>query len=202
MGLKQVTGIRMKNGMDETITTKGTVSASGNFVVASQGRFNASMKWSPSKRKVGTDSRILMRLDISVSHYNGDTQGDYLLPYLSGRVVQIKGSFGSRTIVATPFDNETNRQYKNALISQDIWDAMKESIKEAIKNAMECAKLGKAPATAINSEYIENADEFMTLAESVAKQNTTVSDSTKAADAAPANSDIVDGILNGEDAGK
>lgn len=172
MGTKAISGIRMKNGMDEIISTTGVVSPSGKFVVAAQGRFNTGMKWTPTRKNNGTDSHIPMRLDISVSHYDETTgQGEFVMPYLSGRVIQIKGSFGSRTIVATPFDNDTVRQYKNALVSQDIWDAMKESIKIAIHEAVECSKNGKTMATASNSEFIDNADEFLNVAEKVAKQN-------------------------------
>lgn len=199
---KEVKGIKMKNGMDEVITTTGVVSASGKFVVAAQGRFNSQMKWTPSKKTVGTDSRIPMRLDISVAHFDSEKgiQGSFLMPYLSGRVVQIKGSFGSRTIIATPFDNDSNRQYKNALIEQDIWDAMKSAIKFAIKDATECAKSGKVMATAANSEYIDNADDFLAMAEKVAAitpQKTATAGEAGASSISAQNAEMVDKLLNG-----
>lgn len=197
---KEIKGIKMKNGMDEVLTTTGVLSASGKYVVAAQGRFNSQMKWNPSKRTVGTDSRIPMRLDISVSHYEKDVQGSFLMPYLSGRVVQIKGSFGSRTIIATPFDNDTNRQYKNALIEQDIWDAMKVAIKLAITDAIESAKTGKVSASAANSEFIDNADDFLAMAEKVAHSTLqkVMTQNTGVATPSATNAAIVDKLLGGD----
>jgi hypothetical protein len=125
----------MKNGMDEILSTTGVVTEDGKFVVAAQGRFVKDAKWNTSRKGNGTEFRIPMRLDMSISHMNGEEQGDFLFPYISGRVLHLKGSFGSRLTVVTPFDNESRNQYKNAVVDAKIFAAMKDAIKFAIADA-------------------------------------------------------------------
>jgi hypothetical protein len=160
-----IQNIKMKNGMDEILSTTGVVTEDGKFVVAAQGRFVKDAKWNTSRKGNGTEFRIPMRLDMSISHMNGEEQGDFLFPYISGRVLHLKGSFGSRLTVVTPFDNESRNQYKNAVVDAKIFAAMKDAIKFAITDATERAQEGRAVITASSSEYIDNADAFLEMSE-------------------------------------
>jgi len=141
------------------------VTEDGKFVVAAQGRFVKDAKWTPSKKGNGTEFRIPMRIDLSISNMDGDTQGDFLFPYISGRVLHLKGNFGSRLTVVTPFENESRNQYKNLVVDAKIFAAVKEAIKFAVKDATERAKEGKAVVTASSSEYIDNAEAFLEMSE-------------------------------------
>lgn len=168
---KKVDGIRMKNGMDEVLTTSGFITDDEKFVVAANGRFVTNPTWLPTKKGNGTEFSIKMRLDISVSLMNNGVQGEFLIPYASGRVLHIRGSFGSRLTVATPFENESRNQYKNLLVSTGIFDAMKDAIKYAIDTAVEHGE-DNSMVTASNSEYIGDADAFLAKSESLVTKPT------------------------------
>jgi len=167
---QKMSGVRINTWNDDVMKVDGVISNNGRFVAGATARYNPKLDWTPSRRTAGTDTRILMRIDATISHVDEDgKQGDDLFDYISCRVMQIRGSFGQRIRVMTPFDNEANRQFKNLSISADMYDALKDALKMSITDAQKRAERGEGAPTSANSEFIEDSATFIGLAEKVAQ---------------------------------
>lgn len=170
MGQK-MSGMKINTWNDDVMKVNGVISNNGKFVAGATARYNPKLDWTPSRRTAGTDTRIIMRIDATISFVNEDgQQGEDLFDYVSCRVMQIRGSFGQRIRVMTPFDNEANRQFKNLSISTDAYDALKDAIKLSIDEAQERAERGEAAPVSATSEFIEDSATFIGLAEKVAAE--------------------------------
>lgn len=169
MGQK-MSGMKINTWNDEVMKVDGIISNNGKFVAGATARYNSKLDWTPSRRTAGTDTRTLMRIDATISLVENGEQGENLCNYVSCRVMQIRGSFGQRISVMTPFDNEANRQFKNLSISSEAYDALKEAIKISIDAAQERAERGEFSPTSTNSEFIEDSEMFIGLAEKVANE--------------------------------
>jgi len=134
--MKTVHNVKCQNYRQNDIITSGTVTDCGKYVVSSVVRPGSSI-WSKSKSNNDVQVNILNRVDISISEWNDEKQeqGQYLLPYVSYRIMQTKMLDGNGSIFeASVFDNENTRtQYKNALLGETLWKTMKVEIARSAK---------------------------------------------------------------------
>ncbi len=180
MSRKQVSDISVKNAMGEFVKTIGVVSADERFVVGCVGRMNPKPVWKEkTNEETGnvTRSRISMRIDANVSLWDNEKgQGAVVIPYLSCRTIEIEGGFGSMIRFGTPFDNDNDRkQYKNALISEDLWETMQEALGAAADACINAAEKGEVSAISANKHISDPkrlskiTDMLMQKAETAAK---------------------------------
>jgi len=155
MERKIVKGISLKNAMNEYVKTTGVVSEDGKFVVGAVARMNRTPVW---KKKVNeetgneTRSRVPARVDINISLWSDEgEQGTVIMPYLSGRVIEIEGGFGSMQRFGTSFDNGNDRlQYKNTLINEDLFETINIAMGLAVDECIEAAEKGEVTLVAGN----------------------------------------------------
>lgn len=160
--------VRVNTWNDDALKVNGVKSESGMFCAGASARYNPKLEWTPSQRTAGTDTRTLMRIDATISAVKDGEQSEDVFPYISCRLMQIRGSFGQRIRMMTPFDNEANRQFKNLSIAADMFNALKGALKEAIDDAKARAKRGEGAPVSATSEYIDDSAEFISLAEQIA----------------------------------
>jgi len=105
-----------------------------------------------------------VRVDVNISTWNG-SQGEIIVPYLSCRVTEIEGSFGSMTRFGTPFDNGDDRkQYKNALISDELFDTMQQAMGIAVEKCMDEFEKG-GTTSIITNKYLSDSRRLSKIAD-------------------------------------
>lgn len=196
---KVIDRVKVMNGMKEIIETEGVLTESGHFVVGAVGRMNGKPQWkqssTPGKQ---TESRIIMFIDASVATYGENGQGEFVIPIASCRILEIRGSFGKRMMIATPFDNDNDRkQYKNLVVSDEIASALTKACGLASKDAMKAvAEGGSSRVVIAPQEIADEAMELSALADKLASAALAESAKNTANEAPSQNNELAERILN------
>jgi hypothetical protein len=135
-------------------------------------RFTGIKEFKPSSRTVGVESRMDIRFDIQVSEYDATAkqQGDAIIPYLSMRLMSIKSAKSGERQLLAGLDNDSNRQYKNIVVSDKIWNAMIEECRRAVDEAVERELKGTGMTIVSNVNIISNAAKFAEASNKVAER--------------------------------
>lgn len=159
--------VKIKGGMNlESMTVKGY--AEGKFVAGGAARFFKT-SWKPSTTGSNTESRVLQFIDVSISAWDGEQQGEFILPTISARVMQTRGAaFGTRIFVSYPFDNERqNVRFRSLSLSEDMMSAFKGAVKFAIEEATEGYNEQGGGSVMSNTDFIGNADKLLEVASKI-----------------------------------
>lgn len=137
---------------------EGTLTSDEKYVVAAWARLMPRPEWRTSEA-TQNKFRMLGRFDITVAEWDGEKQGEDIISYASGRITELEGN---RVSLGSPFDNASNRQYKNLLVSSSIAQATTEEMNRAYVDLNRKLKNGEPIQSGVS--FIENASEFIGLA--------------------------------------
>lgn len=160
MQTKTVSGVQAKNqNLQSYPEQDGTLSSDGKYVAVAYARLLRNATWRKNE-DTGRQSRMVGRFDITVSEWDGEQQGGDVISYCGGRILELEGK---RLMLGGPFDNTSNRQFKNLIVSSTINDAVESEIARAYDDLKNKLKNGEEIRSGVS--FIENADEFITMAE-------------------------------------
>ena len=203
--MKVVQNIQMKTGLGNFVSGQGTLTEDERYVVSGVGRHTGETQFKPSTRTPGVETKIDMRFDIAVSEYENGAQGDQVIPYLSMRLLSIKSARSGLRQVLVGVDNDTNRQFKNLVISDKIWEAVKAECGRAAREASQRVIEGKSLTIISNVDLGTNSAEFAQAASMVAEQRAKANAAAQATQPQlPAQSDVAQKLdeIAGEDGEK
>ena len=166
--MKTVTGITMKTGLGQNVSGSGTLTENEHYVVSAIARFTGEQNFKPSTRTEGVESRIDMRMDVAVHEYHDKKQGDAVIPYLSMRVLSIKSAKAGLRQFLSGLDNDSNRQYKNLIVSDQIWQAIGQECTRAIEESIKRENTGEQITIVSNIALVKDASAFAEAAGKVA----------------------------------
>jgi hypothetical protein len=158
--LKVVKNVKVQDFRGTDRVGIGVVTDDGKYLVSAMCR-QGSPRWSPSRNSKDVEVNILNRVDISISEWNGDKQGEYIMPYVSHRIMQTRLASGDGSCFeASVFDNENTRtQFKNAILAPRIFTALKKAVDVASLEFAENVKAGKSIAAPLST--IAHAQELI-----------------------------------------
>lgn len=168
--MKTVSGITMTSSLGNAIAVKGVVSNNGRYVVSALARLTGEKGFKPG-RTAGSENRIDIRLDIALHEWDDkqDKQGDTIIPLMTARVMTNRKNGVERQFFVG-IDNPSNRQYKNLILSDEIWKATEQACALAIDEAISREIEGKRLTIVSNVNLIGDASRFAQAADIVAQR--------------------------------
>jgi hypothetical protein len=193
--LEVVHGVKCQDYKQGDVTTSGVISPDRKFIISAMCRPGAA-KWSPSAKNTNVETNILNRVDVSISLWDdvNKTQGAYVIPYISHRIMQTRQASGGDGLLfaVNPIDNENTRNpFKNILLSKELYDTMKQAIENSTATFVQKVQNGEsvsAPSSqvALGSELMKAA--LKVQAEFAARRTAAPQAATKKAETSVAQS--------------
>lgn len=172
--MKTVDNILLKTGMGDLVNNKGTLTEDDKYVASVFARFTGEKDYKQSQRNANVKSKVVLRLDAAIYEYDNGKQGDAVVEYLSMRVMDIVSTARGQSLLLVGLDNDSNRQYKNIVVGNKFWQALKEDVSRAISAASTAEISGEQIVTVSNVHLVNDAETFIEAAHKAEERRASV----------------------------